>query len=215
MRMDSIAKPLISIGLLCAAFGVSYVANAQATTPTSTAEVATTSISTSPTTTEVVVPPTREERLLKAAALGNAKATLSPNRQARIINLSANLSNRMDAALWRFENITNRLESRMVKMEQEGADTADARVALANTRSSLTIASSLLKDIDDTVVNSVTASEPIKGITELRATYESIATALRQAHSRLRTTIGILRTAPSIAPEETITASTSSSTATE
>ncbi len=194
--MKSLTKPLLGIGILCAVFALSYlIASAQTTTTASSTEPATTTGTASP------EPNPRQARLEEAVVAAGQNTILSASRQKRIINLAANLSNRMDAVYSRFENIANRLESRMLKLEESGADTSAARVALEDARSSLSIASSLLKDIDTMVIASVTSNDPQKSISELRATYESIATALKQAHSGLRISLSLLRTAPFTPPE--------------
>lgn len=199
--MNSLPKPLLAVGVSCALFVAVYSVNAQTPAPTSTepAEATTTPLIAADGEQDL-----RQAKLEEALARAGENAPLSVSRQKRIVNLSANLSNRMDAAWWRFENIANRLESRMLKTETAGADTSQARVALSDARSSLDIAANLLKDIDNTVITSVTANNPVESIAELRATYEAIAVALRQAHSSLRIALALTRTA-SITPTVTST----------
>ncbi len=202
--MRSATKPLVSIILLCIAFGVSYVASAQTPEATSTESLSSTSA-------PVVLSDDARRGALESAAssIRNSNraqsAALTETAQSRIINLAANLSNKMDAAAYRMDAIANRLESRIEKERALNIDVAAAEAALADTRSSLSIATSLLTDIDTAVVNATTAVEPARAIGELRATYEAIGTALRQTHSGLRTTHAALTAAPTFTSEETST----------
>lgn len=120
----------------------------------------------------------------------------------------------MDAALWRFTNIADRLESRMLKVEGGDFDIAEARLALSDARTSLGVASDLLAGIDAAVVKGVTTNEPIHAMAELRAMYETIATALRKAHSSLRISVALLKAASETATE-TDTATTTPTSVTD
>lgn len=137
--------------------------------------------------------------------------TLTEMVQTRIINLAANLSNRMDATTARLANIADRLESRAEKLQATGHNITAAERALTDARASLGIAANLLTDIDAEVIGAVTAGEPAGALTELRTTYETIAIALRQTHSGLRTTLAALRNAPLASlPDEAVEGASSS-----
>ncbi len=58
------------------------------------------------------------------------QVTLSEIRQQRILNLSANISNRIESAIGRLFNIIDRLESRIEKIKQTGVNTEPAELKL-------------------------------------------------------------------------------------
>jgi hypothetical protein len=53
-----------------------------------------------------------------------AQSGLTAEEQTRAINLAANMSNKLDAAILRFETISTRLQSRIIKMETDGYNMA-------------------------------------------------------------------------------------------
>ena len=122
------------------------------------------------------------------------RAALSEVRQQRIINLAANISNRMDAAVARLFTIIDRLESRLQKLEQQGVDTAAAKSSLQEAAQSLAEAKTALADIDTAVYNATTGEEAYTAWQDLRAHYQSIATSIRSTHASLRAVIAALKT---------------------
>jgi exonuclease VII small subunit len=133
---------------------------------------------------------------------------LSEIRQQRIINLAANISNRMDAAVERLFAIIGRLESRIAKLELAGQDTTRARTSLQSASQSLAEARGLLSDIDSAVIAATTSEEPYTAWQELRTRYQSIAERIRNTHSFLRDTLTALKTPTASVPENTPTPET-------
>jgi predicted nucleic acid-binding Zn-ribbon protein len=133
---------------------------------------------------------------------------LTKAKQTRIINLAANISNKLDAITVRFEMITDRIESRIIKMEAEGYDVSEAKNALSKTRSEIEEAKNSLASID-TLVSTMSSSEKPKAKwLEVRATFKTAHQSLKNAKEQLKETLTLLRQAVKIAP----TAETSTST---
>ncbi len=145
------------------------------------------------------------------------RGALSEVRQQRIINLAANISNRMDAAVNRLFNIISRIESRIQKLSLNGVDTSAAQDSLQEASRTLAEARALLRDID-TLVYEATTNEGAYGKWEdLRTRYQTIASLIRGTQTSLRETIANLKEAPiqtEIAPENQSAVSTPDSSTT-
>ena len=123
------------------------------------------------------------------------RTTLQQVKQQRIINLSANISNRMEAAMTRFYNIISRLETRIEKLKQDNVDTASASTKLREASQLLAEAKTKLKDIDTLVINATTSEQPQSDWKEVRETYLEAGRLIRASHQALRETIALLKTA--------------------
>lgn len=182
--MFSTIKPFISIGLVGASFLVSYVAFAQvedtATTTETQPSIETTSV-------------INEQ----------SQITLNPRAQERIINLSANMSNRIEAMEERLTRIGARLESRLNKMTAAGNDTQAAAQQLAEANELLSQVRARLTTIDADVINAVTAESPAARIIELQRSYRTMTNTLRNAHTELIATLVLLKQSASAPVEET------------
>lgn len=123
------------------------------------------------------------------------RAQLEARAQARITNLAANMSNRMEAVLARLQNITDRIESRIKKLNELGVNTEEAETALASAQMSIDAALAEIDNIDE-AVNSAIGSEDVKtnwiGVKE---TYQKIHDHILTARAELRATVAALKTA--------------------
>lgn len=171
-------KSFISIGLVGASFLISYVAFAQttdlATTSAPKPTVATTSVINQQT-----------------------QITLTPLVQERLINLAANMSNRIEAMETRLSKISARLDSRLNKMTEAGISTQAAAQQLASANQLLREVRGRLTTIDADVINAVTAESPAVKIIELQGSYRTMTTTLRNAHTELVATLILLKQATS------------------
>jgi hypothetical protein len=77
------------------------------------------------------------------------QAVLQEVRQQRVINLSANISNRMEAAIARITDIITRFEVRIDKMSEVGLETSEAKAKLVEAKTSIASAKSTLGNIDN------------------------------------------------------------------
>lgn len=86
-------------------------------------------------------------------------APLSPEAKVRITNLASNMANRTEATIQRFENITQRLHSRIAKMDAAGLDTSTEKFYLTESDKYLTSAQSQMENIDARIAAMVNASD--------------------------------------------------------
>jgi hypothetical protein len=143
------------------------------------------------------------------------QAVLSERTQKRIINLAANISNRLDGISDRMTQISGRLEKRIQKQAAEGYDVTAAQNSLSAARSALETARKDLSTIDRKVVTAVGSTDPKAGWKEVRATYVIARDNIKIAHTELRNTISNLKSATQPpAPTEAAT-STESTEVTE
>ena len=132
----------------------------------------------------------REGRIeTRQAVRADRQAALSEIRQQRVLNLSANISNRMDAAVTRLFSVVERLETRIEKLKQAGIDTAAAEAKLREAAEYVASARALLGNIDTLVYNATTSEQPLTNWQEVRTTYQEAARLIRASHQALRETI--------------------------
>ncbi len=124
-----------------------------------------------------------------------AKSVLSERAQERITNLAANISNRFDGIIARLQNIINRLNTRIEKLEATGADVSQAKQSLASAGVALEAARDDLDDIDDAVATVVGSPDPKTEWQGVRAKFISAREHVRTAHSELRATVAHLKNA--------------------
>lgn len=136
----------------------------------------------------------QEVRADRAAALTEA-------RQNRILNLSANISNRMEAAIGRLFTISERFSSRIEKLNTLGVDTSAASAKLDEAVNFLNQARASLANIDAAAYGATTATEPRTAWQNVKAIYAETARLIRAAQGALRETLNLLKTA--IAERET------------
>ncbi len=120
------------------------------------------------------------------------RAVLQERAQERLLNLAANMSNRMEAAIRRLTNVSNRMESRISKLEDAGVNTTEARGHLTEARNHLTSASSALTNIDTDVVQFITSNDPRSAWVRVKSIYDTARTDIRSAHESLRRALASL-----------------------
>jgi len=132
------------------------------------------------------------------------QAALSQVRQERVINLAANISNRMEAAVARLFAIIERLETRIEKQKQAGQDTAETEAKLREAAGYIASARASLVNIDTLVYNAATSERPFGNWQEVRSTYQEAARLIRTSHQTLRETIVLLKSASITRTEESL-----------
>lgn len=206
---------LLMTGIAFAQEDISVETAAQSAVQTDTASVETSAEAEAEVETEVETSPARAReaaqarRAEAASQREDAQATRSENRaniraelderaRERITNLAANVSNRMDAAAARMQNIIDRLESRIDKLAASGLDTAEASAALASAQTSIDAAVGELASIDVTVASTISAESPRAAWAETKATYTAIRSQLRTAHNEMKASVQALRDAAQV-----------------
>jgi len=72
------------------------------------------------------------------------KVQLQANAQERVLKITGKIFERFDAVLIKFDGITQRIESRITKLEEEGSDMTEARSALEDAQSNATETTALI-----------------------------------------------------------------------
>jgi hypothetical protein len=181
--------------LLLPIIGIANFVSAQSPTTTNQ-EVSTSSNEQSTTSINERVQQRRED-------IAERRAALNERAQERIINLSANVSNRIDAVINRLLNITDRLESRANKIAATGVDTTAAKVEIFNARVAITAAANTMSNIDQEVVNMASASDARAAWLSLRSTYRQTQQSVLSARQSLRNAVSLLKEPPALSePEE-------------
>jgi hypothetical protein len=149
-------------------FSIVHFVHAQEAT-TSVSQEATTTLATPSAETAATTTPSASSTTLSAQAASSSSAEnvtvpdgipLTPEEQQRVINLAANISNRMDAMANRQQDILMRLQTRIQKMSQQGYDVSDTTIHINDTLRFLTNARQRLSSIDSDVQTAVTAGNP-------------------------------------------------------
>lgn len=113
----------------------------------------------------------------------------------RMVNLASNLNERLTAAVARYTNIADRLDTRIVKIEANGVDTAAAKAKLAEARSSISSANIAITALFQAFQSVPTAEQPRMALGQARVQFQNARSALVAAHIQLRETIMLLKEA--------------------
>lgn len=107
---------------------------------------------------------------------------LDKREQKRARNLAANMTNRMEATVFRLEKIIERLESRLQKQQDAGLDRGAAFGFLGQAKATLNNAKVELTLIDARVEKSVTSNNPKGHFDDVRQAYARIKGNISEAH---------------------------------
>lgn len=134
-----------------------------------------------------------ERRQAEMQARGEERrAALQERAQERLLNLAANMSNRMEAAIRRMSNVVERLESRIEKLQTAGIETSEAEGHIATAKRHLTSAQGTLANIDEDVVQFIGSNDPRASWMRVKSIYETTRDDLRSAHQALREAVASL-----------------------
>ena len=136
--------------------------------------------------------------------------TLRKVAQTRLLNLAANMSNRMEAAVTRLQNVTDRLTSRLNKMEEQGINVSDARAELVKAQTKLDEATQNLASIDTEVNAFVGSATPRENWQNLKNTYLDTRSAIISAHQNILATINLAKNSTATTPVVSSTTASSS-----
>lgn len=126
-------------------------------------------------------PAIEDDKELTQEVTSTNERPLTASQQDRIINLAANISNRLDMALTRLQNIHTRMESRAELLTSSGQDTTSATDTLTQSKALLTQIKTRLETIDSKVYSATTAPTPRTAWVLVRNEYVAIATDLRSS----------------------------------
>jgi len=138
----------------------------------------------------------REERVeVRQEFRSERIEALKETQQKRVLNLSANISNRMEAAILRLEVIIERLNERITKLETVGIETATAAAKVSEASRMLIEAKSKLAGIDTTVYNATTSNDPRNDWENVKSIYREAASLIKASHGALREALVLLKEA--------------------
>jgi hypothetical protein len=121
---------------------------------------------------------------------------LPKKSQTRVINLAANISNRFDGVIYRLENISGRLNTRIEKQASEGYDVSAARSSLEAANTALRDARQQMHGIDKAVLGAIGSTDPRGEWKNVRTRYISARDSIKTAYTELKNTVTNLKNAP-------------------
>lgn len=141
------------------------------------------------------------EEVEVSADLTGTRTTLNERAQERIVNLAANMSNRIDAVITRMQNIADRIATRIDKLTGADVDTVTATSALASAQLSIDAAREAMVGIDTEVAIAVGAADPRTSWQTVAGTYTEVRDHLKTAHAEIKASVTALQTTQIAAPE--------------
>lgn len=128
--------------------------------------------------------------------------TLTPAQQKRVANLSANISNTLDATSVRLSNILLRIASRVRSMEQEGKEVTSVKTNIENITTQLQTIRTTLHHIDADVAKVTSSEKPQQEWLTLRKTFTDTNINLQQVKQSLQEVLTTIKTeAPKVTPQ--------------
>ena len=108
------------------------------------------------------------------------------------------MSNRMESTVKRLQNVTDRLTSRLNKMEEQGKNVSAARAELAQAQLKLNEATQNLASIDKEVNAFVGSATPRENWQNLKNTYLNTRIAIIAAHQNILATINLTQNSTTV-----------------
>ena len=136
---------------------------------------------------------TNQEEIPPSSEKTEPAKLLSKLKQQRIINLSTNISNRLDASVFRHKQISERIDSRLNKLSDLGFDTEEARGLLETIKQKNQETETALKDIDTIVYEAITTTDPKKNWKKVKSIYELSAAKITENQNHLRHLLSLLK----------------------
>lgn len=112
----------------------------------------------------------------------------------RILNLSRNVTNRLTSALARMSKISERIETRITKLESLGVDTTEGKAKLTEAMDLIATTQSALTTATGGEM-ALTGDNPKEAFQALRAQFMSIRDSVKQIHGLLREVVSLLKEA--------------------
>lgn len=141
------------------------------------------------------------------------RKTLSELNETRIINLAANISNRLEVTRTRLDTIAYRMNTRIKKMESAGLDMSDSKSKLEEAREHMSLAQKQLDTVDAQVTATVTSEKPQEAWPAVRKKLMEIHAHLIASKQALKETLAAMKQAqPTQTPEVSSSTSATAST---
>lgn len=113
------------------------------------------------------------------------KAQLSERRKQNIKNHIERIIQRMKQAVERLEDMANKIEGRLSRLQEEGADVASLQLLLEEARSAISRANASLDTAAVDLRTAPDADNPADALGKARALLENVKTTLKEAHAAL------------------------------
>ncbi len=126
-----------------------------------------------------------DRREIREDARAEIRGTLQERIQALVQTHIGNALQRMKTALGRFDNIIDRIESRIEKLKAAGTDTASVEASLATSASLVATAKADAQAVSDLVISVKAASDTASVKEQLRSTIEKATASIKAAHNSL------------------------------
>jgi len=123
------------------------------------------------------------------------RTMLAERTQSRVKNLAANISNRVEAAIGRLDQIITRMEARMDLLEEQGVDVDDARAELENAKEALQNATDAIASIDTDVETVIGSEDPQAAWSSVRTVFTTVKSELQIAQTALKSSLALLKQA--------------------
>jgi len=119
--------------------------------------------------------------------------TFSKEKQQRILNLAANISNRQEAVIKRHQQILSRLESRQEKLAEQNFNTKNSETAFKQIKQNLENTKNHLKNIDNLVYEMVSAPNPKENWLKIKTLFQKTATEITKNQTDLKNLLSLLK----------------------
>ncbi|NQV88171.1 MAG: hypothetical protein HQ402_01260 [Parcubacteria group bacterium] len=122
-----------------------------------------------------------------------ASSTRAETREARLTrvritveNHTKNIIAKFESAIERITKLTNRIESRITKLDAEGVDTSKAKVLIADAKAKTEIAKQSLRTLGADITNALNEAENRKDLSsKIRTAIETVKNNIKSAHQSL------------------------------
>jgi len=134
----------------------------------------------------------KRENLQEKAA--ERKAKLEGRRVQNIRKFFSKMGRRLEAALGRLENITERIASRIKKFEERGANVTEAKTSLEEARARIAEAKAAFEDAKSKLEGVLNSDDPKVAFKEVReGLVKGVAEKIKAAHQALVAAIRALK----------------------
>lgn len=139
---------------------------------------------------------TREAKIEETQEVREERRALLADRvQNRITNLAENMKNRMLSAIERLTQVSERIETRIEKLDELNVDTTEASSLLTEAQEALADAEANLGGLAETIEAAITSENPRKSWVAVKESFTTTRDLLKEAHQLIRGSVGALKAA--------------------
>lgn len=128
--------------------------------------------------------------------IAERRNALSERSRNRVLALADNISQKMNAAIARLEQIIKRFEVRVAALEGQGVDGSASEAKLDEAKDSLATAKQIVNNqVNDLIDAAVDAENPRETWGAARTAFTEAKTAIKDAHQNVREALALLKDA--------------------